>query len=375
MAGSDGSRARATRVAGRVVLLALAVSGIWEAGAARAAAGPQTFGPNLAQLSDSNQYDCSADPFLNGVPTNPVAPSCTWTSSDPLNPLGGQFPPSGLGTITQVMIKVGAITGPMQVVIMRAEFQPVAQPEFHYAISCCVDVGQTAPFTPAANAITTEPVNLPVEVDSAPNPDNGLYTVDLVGLSVLEDGVPVPAVDERGLPIDSQPALDVEQPAMQDNGVVELAADGDGFLVAMDSVWVPQSSAPTPTPTPTPTPHPALLPALSFPTKGTLAKVSGGNALVDLDCAAGGAACSGTVNVQSAKAALGAADAARKAKITTYATGTFALAAGKTKAVKAGLSNAGRAAARQHRKLTVWLNVTFGGSSRKVVSHRVTIRF
>ena len=290
----------------------LAFATVCESGAAVAGAqsSPVTFGPNLAQLDVNNPYDCTVDPLVLPPGNNFTgAPSCTWTSSDPTNSLGGQLPPGGDGTISQVMIKVGSVTGPMQVVIMQAEFQLVQLPYVHYKISCCTDVGQTAPFTPVANAITTEPVNLPVEVDTTANPANGLQTVDFVGLSMLEDGVPVPAADETSLsPEYDQPDLDVEEPAMQDNGAPQLADDGLGYLVAMDSVWVPQSSSSSPAPAPVPTAPQGLgagvplSPLFSFPHTGTLARVSGNNALVQLACGAAGAACDGAVRLQSAPA-------------------------------------------------------------------------
>jgi hypothetical protein len=175
--------------------------------------GPVTFGPDLAQLDLNDANDCAVDPLILW-PGNPFtgAPSCTWTSTDPTNPNGGQLPPTGDGTVSQVMIKVGAVTGPMQVVIIQAEFQEADLPYIHYRASCCTDVGQSATFTPAANSITTEPVKLPVQVgDSDGSP--GQYVADFLGLSVLEDGVPVPAADETGVcPTNDQPALELEHP-------------------------------------------------------------------------------------------------------------------------------------------------------------------
>jgi hypothetical protein len=354
---------------------------------ARAASGPMTFGPDLATLDVSNTNDCSVDPLIlwPGNP-NTGAPSCTWTSTDPTNPNGGQLPP-GDGTVSQVSVKVGAVTGPMQVVIMRAEFQEVDIPYIHYQISCCTDVGESAPFTPAANSITTEPVNLPVLVgdsDGAP----GQYIADFVGLSVLEDGVPVPAADETTLsPTNDQPATEIEEPAMQDNGQPQLADDGTGYLVAMDGVWVPNSTAPTPpTPTPpAPVPVPPvvngagtlLTPLFSFPSASTLARVSGNNALVQLACGAGGAACKGTLSIQSAKARGGAgAHIAGAAKVVTYASGSFALTAGEHQAVKAKLSRMGRSLASRHKRLKVWINVTLNGASTPtIMSRQVTLRF
>jgi len=381
----------------RVVLalpcvLALAIVFSAGAGVARADA-PVTFGPDLSTLDVNNTNDCTVDPLIVW-PGNPFtgAPSCTWTSTDPTNPNGGQLPP-GDGTVSQVMVKVGAVTGAMQAVIMQAEFQEVDLPYIHYQVSCCTDVGESAPFTPAANAITTEPVNLPVQVgdsDGAP----GQYIADFVGLSVLEDGVPVPAADETSLsPENDQPALELEQPAMQESGQPQLADDGVGYLVAMDGVWEPNSTpAPNPNPTPNPTPasNPASTPGpnptpapnvpvlsttplFSFPTGKTLARVTGNNALVQMACGAGGPTCDGKVSIQSAKAHGSGAHAARVAKAVTYATGSFALAAGESQAIKAKLSRAGRTLAARHKAIRVWVNVTL--ASGTVMSKQVTLRF
>jgi hypothetical protein len=361
------------------------------AGVARAD-GPVTFGPDLSQLDVNNTNDCTVDPLIQW-PGNSYtgAPSCTWTSTDPTTPNGGQLPPTGNGTISQVMVKVGAVTGPMQVVIMQAEFQEVDLPYIHYQVSCCTDVGQSAPFTPAANAITTEPVNLPVQVGNSDGYP-GQYVADFVGLSVLEDGVPVPAADETTLsPLNNQPALELEQPAMQDNGQPQLADGGIGFLVAMDGVWVPDSTpapnpgpGPNPNPGPNPAPGPTAPPAanptlpsttplFSFPAGAKLARVAGNSALVQIACGAGGPACDGTVRIQSARPHGRGAHLARVAKVVTYAAGSFALTAGNRQAIKAKLSRAGRMLAARHKTLRVWINVTL--SSGTVMSKQVTLRF
>lgn len=353
---------------------------------------PVTFGPDLSQLDVNNTNDCTVDPLIPW-PGNPYtgAPSCTWTSTDPTNANGGQLPPAD-GTVSQVMVKVGAVTGPMQAVIMQAEFQQVDLPYVHYQVSCCTDVGESAPFTPAANAITTVPVNLPVQVGD-PDGYPGQYVADFIGLSVLEDGVPVPAADETSLsPENDQPALELEHPAMQETGTPQLADDGTGYLVAMDGVWEPTSTPapnpgpgpnPNPTPNPTPNPNPTLAPypggptsttpLFSFPTGKTLARVTGNNAVVQMGCGAGGAACDGTVRIQSAKTQGSGAHIARVAKIVTYASGRFALTAGKNQPVKAKLSGAGRRLASHHKTIRVWINVTLSGG--KVVSRQVTLRF
>jgi hypothetical protein len=134
-----------------------------------AVAGAQsTFGPNLSQLEPNNKVGCEVDPFLGGFTG---APSCTWSSNvalgeDATNLNGAQIPPAGKGTVSQVTVKVGPVTGPMQVVVLREvlEFVEVGTPNVHARVSCCDAIEQSQEFTPAPDAVTSESVNLPVEV-------------------------------------------------------------------------------------------------------------------------------------------------------------------------------------------------------------------
>jgi hypothetical protein len=360
-------------------------------------AGAQTtFGADLSQAPNVT-FGCETQPFEPPVATG--ASSCTWTTAatSEARPSQALEPPEGKGTISQISLRVGPHTGPMKVVIMRLllEFVDIGTEDVHAEISCCADIGESQSFTPNANAVTTVPVNLPVEVEGSVTP--GLKVDDLVGLSVLESGVPIPAVDEKGGSIFEEPTDFDEFPAMQLGGT-QLAGDPRGFQLAMDAVWNPVGSSPTATPTSTTTatstptsastPTPAL-PTLGFPV-GTLAHIKGANALVDLSCGAS-AACDGTVRLQSAPAgqagAVGtiAKNGAKKQKkdrkkkqapVVTYASGSFNLAAGKTQAVDAKLSSSGKTLARRHKRLKVWINVTLSNTTpAKVSSRAVTLTF
>ncbi len=358
-----------------------------------ATAGAQTFGPNLSTLEPNNEVGCEVDPFL-GEPIK--ATSCTWSSNVPLgedatNPNGAQIPPGGDGTIGQVSVKVGPTTGPMQVEVLREEleFVEVGTPHVHARVSCCDAIEQSQVFTPTANSITNETVDLPVEVEEHPNPQTGLLTADILGLSVLADKVPVPAVDERALSVFDQAGTDAWAPAITEGQV--LADEATGYLVLMDAVWTPTPSSPPvakPTPTPIPTPiaapipTPVAVPTVSFPSAGMLARIKGANALVSLDCGAG-TACDGTVSLQSAPTGQIAAVAARhkgkhrrKSQVVTYASSSFGLAAGQSQAVDAKLSSAGKQLARRHKRLRVWINVRLtDAKSGQVISHAVTLKF
>lgn len=302
------------------------------------------------------------------------------------------IPPGGDGTISQVSVKVGPTTGPMQVEVLREEleFVEVGTPSVHARVSCCDAIGQSQVFTPTANSITNEAVDLPVEVEEHPNPQTGLLTADILGLSVLADKVPVPAVDERALSVFDQAGTDAWAPAITEGQQV-LADEATGYLVLMDAVWTPTPSSPPvakPTPTPTPTPiaapgpTPVAVPTVSFPSAGMLARIKGANALVSLDCGAD-TACDGTVSLQSARAGQIAAVAARgkgknrrKSQVVTYASGSFGLAGGQSQAVGAKLSSAGKQLARKHKRLRVWINVGLtDAKSGNVISHAVTLKF
>lgn len=344
------------------------------------AASTTTFGPSLAQAPDVS-FGCEEQPFEPPELTH--ASSCTWTTAAAAKEGEALQPPEGKGTITQVSVRVGPHTGPMKVVIMRVllEWEAIGTAEVHASISCCSDVAESAVFTPTANAVTPVSVDLPVEVEGQITP--GLKIDDLVGLSILEAGVPIPALDEKSLNILEEPSDYDEFPAMQP-GVAQLAGDPRGYQLLMDATWTPPSaSTPTSTPTTPATPAPAKqtaqpIPTISFPTSG-LARVKGKDALVKLSCGQA-AACDGTVRLQSAPAA-GAAGARvakkskKKAKVVTYASGGFAIAAGKSQSVNAKLSGEGSKLARGHARRKVWVNVTLSGASGKSYSRSVTISF
>ena len=387
-------------------MAALALCGAASPAGAQTPTGPEMLGPDLSQVTPTNAVTCNQYPFIQVTPgSDPFASftSCSWDADDQ----GGDEIAPGNGTITSVSIKVGNVTGPMQVVIMQHEAQPVdvGTSSQHDLESCCTDVAQSAVFTPAANSITTESVNLPVVLSGT---STTLDTFDEVGISVLETGVPVPAVNETSLPIDEQPATDVEEPALQDNGSPQLATDGTGYLLTMTALWNPAPAGTTPAgttttpsgggttpmtggPTPTmsapsttppstthpsnPTPGPAAS-VISFPTVAHLASVSGDHALVDLAC--GKAPCDGSVTIQNqapVSTVRGATIAkAKKVALVRYAAGAFSLSAGQTKPVSTALTASGKRLAHAHRSAKVFIVVRMDGSDQPL-TRQLTLRF
>jgi hypothetical protein len=146
-------------------------------------------------------------PDLNFTPTNPV--TCRDGFPVQINP---SFPqpftlqgaPSCLvltffggeqggrpGTVVSANIRVGAVTGPMRFVRMRILFQ---NGQSGYDRACCSAEQYGAVFTPAANSITTVPLNFQMVRDPTPSPNDNttIAAADLVGLEVLAPNVPIP---------------------------------------------------------------------------------------------------------------------------------------------------------------------------------------
>jgi hypothetical protein len=240
--------ARAGRVAvrlGRNALVAMwalaALAG--SAAAQTSASGPVTIGSDLSQPPDVN-FDCSVIPFVNSVTGQftpaPGGPSCSWGSPlfDPSqsSALGLDVP--GDGTIYQVKLRVGASTGPMQIVILRTLFDPanVADNE------CCIAQATSSTFTPVPDGITTLNVSLPVAADA--NPQDNPDFLDQVGLSILQDGVTIPLIDETAMPVQDRPIGVYETPAMT-LGASMLNSDPSGFELDMQALWYPSGRSPS----------------------------------------------------------------------------------------------------------------------------------
>jgi hypothetical protein len=205
--------------------------------AAGTAAAQQTIGADLSQAPNAS-FDCTVDPLLTPAPGGA---SCTWGT--PLFSLtstgaGGLFVP-GNGTITQVNLRVGSSAGPMQVVILRSLGVPQPPPQ-PLEVLCCVAEAVSSPFTPVVNQVNTINVSLPVGADS--NPSDDPQYLDSVGLSVLEDGVQIPAVNDASLPLEQQPGDVYIAPAMTPGQNV-LASDPDGYELDMQAVFSPAAGS------------------------------------------------------------------------------------------------------------------------------------
>jgi hypothetical protein len=168
-----------------LVLLALALPA--SAGAST------TFGANLDARQPDNSNTCgSFDPG----PAFGYPPGTFDTCSFDFNNLAtgeSVFPPIGQGVISKVRVKVGGVSGPMQVVVEQALRKDNPGDPGHPTYACCQAVAFSQVFSPAPNTTRTENVNLPVRQDIAPDPASGYYVDQHLALSVLARNVPIPA--------------------------------------------------------------------------------------------------------------------------------------------------------------------------------------
>ena len=320
---------------------------------AAAPTGPTTFGQtSLAQAPDVT-FGCDVIPYV--PPIHDGALSCTWGNPllDVGNAAAGGLDVPGIGNVYQVKLRVGATTGAMQLVVLRTLFDP----NDLVNNQCCVAVARSSVFTPVANGITTLNVDLPVGEGEESGPTGTVDYLDQIGLSVLEDGVPIPLIDETSLLVNQRPVDDYNEPAMT-LGESQLAGDPAGYALDMQATWYPPGQSPAT----------VVIPAQTV-------RVTGTNALVGVDCSL--APCAGTVTVTGQPIAKkAAATAARKAKPVTYASGSFNLGAGASASVPAKLSSKGRALARKHTRTKVTITVKLTNvTPAKTITRTMTVRF
>jgi hypothetical protein len=290
---------------------------------------------------------------LNRAPTNNAVcgefilffPQPTTCSAESVNLTTGEsfFPPVGVGVVTQVRVRVGAVTGPMQVVVEEALRKDNPSDPGHPTYACCKAINASQVFTPAPNAITTVNVNLPVRQDIAPDPQTGFYVDDHLALSVLATNVPVP------INVDSNPnnSLGFWFPAWQ---VGQERADSYGFgpygVVLLNAEWVPAAGADR---------SPIEFLRRTLP-------VRAGNVFAPLQCVTG-TPCIGNFVLQNLTARLARLTAhtragrlAKKNRV-TFAKKKFTIKAGKRKTIKIPLNQRGEALFRNRNKVRVWANL------------------
>jgi hypothetical protein len=328
---------------------------------------------------------------LNNAPNNPTtcgegifpyfsapmgSPSCMYFSGAP----GPSSYAPASGTVTAVHVRVGAVTGPMQAVIMRSIYQNKAGDPGHPYFACCFVERYGPVFTPQANTVTTVATSLPVTEEPTPGPDDFSTTAagDFIALSVLASNVPIPAFgDSRSGYSGYYPApSEGSTPAPSPNPLT-AATDGFGAQVLISADLETGGGAPAgggAAPAPTPAPAQAPLPSIAFP-KLTI-PVKNGTATVPIQCLV--VNCAGVLNLQNAQPAGAAGVAskkkAKKPKLVSYGTTGFSLKAGTTGKIKVKLNAAGRKLVKAHKQIKVWANVRFTAGSGRAKSTRITLK-
>ena len=330
------------------------------------------FGANLA-LPANAPFDCTVLPVPNVFGTGYVAlpspaPTCTWTAVGTIaQPAAGSFLVPVAGTVTQVRVRVGPVTGPLQVVVLRSfrDANSTASPV------CCTEVGRTPPFTPAPNAVTTLQTALAVRRDVLPDPVNDTFTFDALALSVLAPNVPIPAFDS-GIhdPANfAAPQAVVFHPAVGPGQERFTHAGVGGFQVLLDADVTPSVSGAGPAPAGGGT-APAAIRLVQ-----AAASVRRGVAPVLVRCELTSGRCGGVLLLQSRPAAAGARAAARRGgrgRLVTYGRRRFDVAAGRRARVRVPLTRAVRRRVARRGSVTAWANATVGG--RALAGVKLTLK-
>jgi hypothetical protein len=158
------------------------------------AASAITFGANLSARTPDNPTACNDPGWFFFTTFN----TCSFVSTNLATGESG-FPPVGRGVITKVRVKVGPVTGPMQIVVEEAlrTNNPASPGNPGYV--CCKAINASPVFTPTAGTTFEQRVNLPIRQDLAPDPVSGAYVDQHLALSVLAPNVPIPAdIDPNG---------------------------------------------------------------------------------------------------------------------------------------------------------------------------------
>ncbi len=314
------------------------------------AANATTFGANLNRPADST-YTCSD--FGYGSTTCSAESSNPYTGETP-------FPPGGTGVVTQVRVKVGPVTGPMQVVVEQAFYQPNPSDPGHPTYACCSAIDASPVFTPKASAVTAVDVNLPVQSDLTPNAQ-GVYTDQHLALSVLAPNVPIPASSDNNATVGLWfPAWHVGDERAGGYGTA-----GADILLAAD--WQPAGAG-----------FAGGGPALARASKS--AHVENGEALVKLGCNLN-KTCDGKLTLANAQAIPAgpygpqtAPPFAATKQPKTYAKGKLEIKSRETDTIVTKLTAAGEHLLARHPEAKVWCNVKLHGSTALAATFQLTLK-
>jgi hypothetical protein len=333
-----------------------------------------TFGADLNRPANTG-FDCGVGPGTGALgqpvyyPTNVT--NCTWLATGRnFGQLENTLVPSGQGTVTNVRVRVGPITGPMQVVVLRAvrsALGPVGTTPGGAGVNaaCCKEVGRSGVFVPPPNAVSNVAVNLPVKSDIVPNPISQAYDFDAIGLNVLAPGVPIPAHDVGNYQDVTGPTAAIYFPAILPGQERADSFGTLGYQLLLQADWEPIQVAGGAT---TGAAITLVVPAAS---------VTGRFLLLSLRCNQA-TPCVGALNVQNRGAAAAVAaqliggTSAKRSRALTIAKGKISIRAGATSRVKAKLTRKGRKIVRRRKRLKLYANVTL--ARKLVLSSPITLR-
>lgn len=224
-------RARAVRAATAPLCAALACAA---AGALAAAprASAVTFGSSLAQPADW-PFGCEARPYpgLGGMQLIATGvTSCMWWPA-PLT-AASTYVPRGEGRVVAARVRSGANPAPLRIAVISSG-----------GGLCCTARAASAVFQPAADAVTTVPLDLPASAGLDPNRPGSQFN-DIVVVSAVGPGrLPVHDLGAHNTFNTSIPAAAFLHPELTNGNSNTDVGWMDGFEVLLQVDWEPNPPA------------------------------------------------------------------------------------------------------------------------------------
>ena len=365
----------------RAWIVAATVAMAFLVASAAAGAARTSFGADLT--AEANDPAICGEGFF---PTLIPSPSCTWASGAP----GPSFYAPASGTVTAVRVRVGALSGPMQVVVMRSIYQNRAGDPEHPYFTCCFVEAYGPTFDPTPGAVTSVASAMSMIEQPTPPPSDVTTKAigDFLAISVLAPGVPIPAfVDEQSSDAGFYPSptpATLQAPAASLLGISATPTGAEMLLNA--DLQLQPGPVPQPTAPPAATGGPGVsAPAATPHNKAALARraapaialgarllsAAGPTVAIPLECLA--APCTGTIALESMRPARLARSRRRGARQQIFATARFAVRAGASIKVTLRLRPLARRTLRRRGRLQAWATVTFAGGAAAPSSEPITL--
>jgi hypothetical protein len=361
----------------RAPIAALAAALALGGAPASAGAARTSFGADLG-VEANDPAICGEGFYPSLIPS----PSCTWFSGAP----GASFYAPASGTVTAVRVRAGAVGGKMQVVVMRSLYENRAGDPEHPNFTCCFIEAYGPVFEARANAVTTVAGALAMTEQLTPPPTDVTTKAvgDFLAISVLAANVPIPAfIDERSQDGGFYPAPTPQTAPAPSPAPLGASASPEGAEMLINADFETLPAAPPAGQVAPPaggaSPGPVLnrfalarRPSAALALTKLAIAVRAGIATVPLQCLA--LDCSGTLSLQSARAAVVARVRHRTLRSLSYGRAHFSLKAGTTGRVRVRLSRAARGLLKRHARLGVWANIRFSSGGAAPSSVRITLR-